>query len=412
MAQITLPLDIESLEIVSQTIDKQGNIIIEVISKKSHSTCHKCGKHATKRYGTAPKMTIRHLPILDTPVYLVITPIRYQCEHCDDHPTTTEQYDWCDRRSTITKGLEKYLMRTLIHSTIQDVSLKEGVGYQTVQSALDRQVSQQVDWSEYDNIETIGIDEIALKKGHQDYVTIISVRPKSGELSVVAVLPDRLKETLTAFLLSIPTDLRRTVTAVCTDMYDGFVQAATDVFGSGVVVVDRFHVCKLYREPLDALRIKEMARLKVELPEKEYMGLAGMMWILRKKYECLSQADKTSLEALYKHSPTLKKAHNYALKLTHIFNTKINRKSAIAKFDRWIQKVKKSRISCFDKFIGTLQKYKSSIANYFKARKNSGFVEGLNNKIKVAKRRCYGFFKTTSLFQRLHLDMLGLKKYA
>ena len=412
MAQITLPLDIESLEIVSQTIDKQGNIIIEVISKKSHSTCHKCGKHATKRHGTAPKMTIRHLPILDTPVYLVITPIRYQCEHCDDHPTTTEQYDWCDRRSTITKGLEKYLMRTLIHSTIQDVSLKEGVGYQTVQSALDRQVSQQVDWSEYDNIETIGIDEIALKKGHQDYVTIISVRPKSGELSVVAVLPDRLKETLTAFLLSIPTDLRRTVTAVCTDMYDGFVQAATDVFGSGVVVVDRFHVCKLYREPLDALRIKEMARLKVELPEKEYMGLAGMMWILRKKYECLSQADKTSLEALYKHSPTLKKAHNYALKLTHIFNTKINRKSAIAKFDRWIQKVKKSRISCFDKFIGTLQKYKSSIANYFKARKNSGFVEGLNNKIKVAKRRCYGFFKTTSLFQRLHLDMLGLKKYA
>lgn len=235
---------------------------------------------------------------------------------------------------------------------------------------------------------------------------------KSGELSVVAVLPDRLKETVKAFLLSIPTDLRRTVTAVCTDMYDGFVQAATEVFGSGVVVVDRFHVCKLYREPLDALRIKEMARLKVELLEKEYEGLAGMMWILRKKYECLSVTDKTSLEALYKHSPTLKKAHSYALQLTHIFNTKSSRKAAIAKFDRWIQKVKKNRISCFDKFIGTLQKYKSSIANYFKARKNSGFVEGLNNKIKVAKRRCYGFFKTTSLFQRLYLDMLGLKKYA
>jgi transposase len=41
-----------------------------------------------------------------------------------------------------------------------------------------------------------------------------------------------------------------------------------------------------------------------------------------------------------------------------------------------------------------LDKYKSYIANYFKARKNSGFVERLNNKIKVAKRRCYGFIKT------------------
>ncbi|MGC3834751.1 transposase [Moritella viscosa] len=33
-------------------------------------------------------------------------------------------------------------------------------------------------------------------------------------------------------------------------------------------------------------------------------------------------------------------------------------------------------------------KYKGQIANYFKGRKNSGFVEGLNNKIKVMKRRC------------------------
>jgi transposase len=412
MAQITLPLDIESLEIISQAIDTEGNIVIEVRSTKTYSTCHKCGKHATKRYGTAPKMKVRHLPILDTPVYLVIQPIRYQCEHCDDHPTTTEQYDWCDRRSTITKGLEEYLVRNLIHSTVQDVSRKEGVSYETVISAVDRQVKQQVDWSEYDNLETIGIDEISMKKGHQDYVTIISVRSKSGELSAVAVLPDRLKETVRAFFLSIPEGLRRTVKAVCTDMYDGFVQAATEVFGAGAVVVDRFHVARLYREPLDALRIKEMARLKAELPGAEYEELAGMMWILRKKHECLSQADKTALEALYKHSPKLKKAHSYALKLTHIFNTQSSRKAAIAKLDRWVAKVEKSGIRCFNKFIGTLQKYKSSIANYFKARKNSGFVEGLNNKVKVAKRRCYGFFKPTSLFQRLQLDMMGFRKYA
>lgn len=412
MAQITLPLDIESLEIISQGIDTEGNIIIEVRSTKAYSACHKCGKHATKRYGTAPKLKIRHLPILDTPVYLVIEPIRYQCEYCDDHPTTTEQYDWCDRRATITKGLERYLVRNLIHSTVQDVSRKERVSYKTVVSALERQVKQRVDWSEYDNLETLGIDEITMRKGHQDYVTIISVRTKSGELSVIAVLPDRLKETVLAFFLSIPEELRRTVKAVCTDMYDGFVKAATEVFGARAVVVDRFHVAKLYREPLDALRIKEMARLKAELPESEYEELAGMMWILRKKHECLSQTDKAALEALYKHSPKLQKAHSHALRLTHIFNAKSSRKAAITKIDRWIAKVEKSEIKCFNRFIGTLKKYKSSIANYFKDRKNSGFVEGLNNKIKVAKRRCYGFFKIDSLFQRLQLDLMGFKKYA
>ena len=113
-------------------------------------------------------------------------------------------------------------------------------------------------------------------------------------------------------------------------------------------MVDRFHVAKLYREPLDALRIKEMVRLKAELPEADMArNWQGIMWILRKKHECLSQADKAALEALYKHSPKLKKAHSYAVKLTHIFNTKSSRKAAIAKLDRWVAKVEKSGIKCF-----------------------------------------------------------------
>lgn len=74
MSEINLPLDIKSLEIVSQSFDKQGNIILDGVSKNDHSTCHKCGKPATKRNGTAPTRLIRHLPILDTPVYLRITP--------------------------------------------------------------------------------------------------------------------------------------------------------------------------------------------------------------------------------------------------------------------------------------------------------------------------------------------------
>jgi transposase len=65
----------------------------------------------------------------------------------------------------------------------------------------------------------------------------------------------------------------------------------------------------------------------------------------------------------------------------------------------------------FKTFIGTLEKYKNGIANYFKLRKNSGFVEGLNNKIKVIKRRCYGVLKPETLFQRVFLDLKGYELY-
>ena len=48
-----------------------------------------------------------------------------------------------------------------------------------------------------------GLDEIALKKGHRDFVTIVSAQPPGGALTVLAVLPDRCKETVKGFLASI-----------------------------------------------------------------------------------------------------------------------------------------------------------------------------------------------------------------
>ena len=41
----------------------------------------------------------------------------------------------------------------------------------------------------------------------------------------------------------------------------------------------------------------------------------------------------------------------------------------------------------------------------------SGFVEGLNNKIRTIKRRCYGIRKVSTLFQRIWLDLHGPDRF-
>ncbi|PIZ33564.1 MAG: hypothetical protein COY39_02420 [Alphaproteobacteria bacterium CG_4_10_14_0_8_um_filter_37_21] len=412
MSPFQLPLDIKSLEIVSQSVDSKGNYTLEVKSTAKGTHCKKCGKWSEKVYGFGDKITVRHLSVFDKAVYLKIRVIRYQCESCDDGPKTSEKYDWMEQKSKTTKGLDEYISRQLINSTITDVSKKERLPYRVVESALHKNAEKAVRWSNYKDLTTLGIDEISLRKGHNEYVVIVSAKDKNGALSVIAVLPNRLKETTKEFLESIPDHLKKTVKSVCTDMYDGFGKSAEEVFGKRVVVIDRFHVSKLYREPLDALRIREMKRLKKELDALEYAKLDGMMWILRRNYECLSACEKEQLSVLYKHSPKLKEAHKHALKLTNIFNTHHNRKKAFTKITRWIAQVQKSTATCFNGFIKTLQKHKSGILNYFKERKNSGFVEGLNNKIKLLKRRCYSIEKVTTLFQRLVLDLKGYKRFA
>ena len=61
----------------------------------------------------------------------------------------------------------------------------------------------------------------------------------------------------------------------------------------------------------------------------------------------------------------------------------------------------------FGSFIKTFRKHRSRIANFFASRSTSGFVEGLNNKFKILKRRSYGLFDVFSIFQRLYLDISG-----
>ena len=136
------------------------------------------------------------------------------------------------------------------------------------------------------------------------------------------------------------------------------------------------------------------------------------MWILRKKPSTLLDEENKTLEILFSHSPALKKAYNFSNQLTEILNTDFSKFQGKHKFNSWISAVKKSRLSCFNTFIKTLTKFKDEIANYFIHRYNSGFVEGLNNKIKCIKRRCYGITRIKHLFQRIYLDISGYSRFS
>jgi transposase len=106
------------------------------------------------------------------------------------------------------------------------VSQKEKIGYGTVEDIVDRDIGKGVDWREFHELHTLGIDEISIKKGHRDFATIITVRSPAGENRVLGVLENREKATVKAFLLSIPKHLRDSVREVCSDMYAGYTEAA------------------------------------------------------------------------------------------------------------------------------------------------------------------------------------------
>ena len=74
--------------------------------------------------------------------------------------------------------------------------------------------------------------------------------------------------------------------------------------------------------------------------------------------------------------------------------------------------VRETDCPCFARFLGTLDEKMDLITNYFVRRESSGFVEGLNHKIRVLLWRSYGMLNLTHLFQRLTLDLGGYAQFA
>src|ERR671915_1764649 len=249
-------------------------------------------------------------------------------------------------------------------------------------------------------------------KGHSDLVTLVSAHDERGRPIVLVVLEGCEKQRLVDFLKTIPKRLQDTVKEVCTDLYDGFIHAVEEVLPQAPIVADRFQVAKLYRAAVDPLRKIEMKALKQVFTKEQYAGLKGVLWALRKRSENLAPEEHALLDRLFEASSVLRKAYTLREKLTRIFDKNHSKKPGRRAIRRWLAQVRDSGLECFDTFLSTLEKRMDIITNYFISRSSSGWVEGLNNKIKVLKRRAYGVKNLGNLFRRIWLDLRGHEAFA
>src|SRR6266487_5453815 len=408
---ISIPLDVPDVRVLQTELTKDGALMLTVERNLTRTRCRRCGRTITELHGLDKPRLLRHLPILGRVVDLRIRPKRFRCPWCDDHPTTTQQLDWYDPNALHTKAYERHLIVQLVNSTFTDVEAKEDVTYDALLGILDRWIATSVEWERLEPFATRGIDEIALLKGHGDFVAVISALSESGELHVLAVLSDRLKATVLAWLQSIPAARRSGITTVCTDIWDGYITAVQEALPDATIVLDRFHVARQYRNAVDDLRKQEVRRLQKELPKAAHSDLKHTLWPFRKREADLDAEEQARLDALFAHSPMLQRAYTLREQLTTIFDTARSKKDGLRRIGYWRARVAKSGLTCFDGFLKLLDTWLDLIANYFIDHQTSGFVEGLNNKLKVLKRRCYGLRNVVRFFQRLTLDLEGYRRF-
>jgi len=200
-------------------------------------------------------------------------------------------------------------------------------------------------------------------------------------------------------------------------MWDGYLTAIAEFIEThpeieAKIVVDRFHVAQNYRNNFDQLRKSEFRRLRQELSSETYHDVVkGNHWLLRHNHASLSEEERKKLRTLFVYSPQLHQAYSLREELTAIFELPLTVTQGANRLQKWIDKVLRLNSLGFDKFIKTLRNHFAYIANYFHTRANSGFVEGLNNKLKLITRRSFGLKRVDSLFSRLWLNLQGRTQF-
>jgi transposase len=153
------------------------------------------------------------------------------------------------------------------------------------------------------------------------------------------------------------------------------------------ILYDKFHVMRHLGEALDVVRKSEYARLSGE--SRSY--IKGQKYTLLSNRENLTLSGRRSLKKLLAANRRLNTA--YLLKET--FGQLWDYKSeawARKFFENWKSSLRWQRLPSYVKFARMVERNWDGIAAYCRPENkvSLGFVEGLNNKIRVIQRRAYG----------------------
>jgi transposase len=191
------------------------------------------------------------------------------------------------------------------------------------------------------------------------------------------------------------------VEEVTTDMWDGYVSAAEEVFGAGLrVTIDRFHVMKNFQEQLTQAR-REIQR---GLDREAAQELKGTRWLWVKNDENLTESERGRLQELKERFPLLKELAEQREALRALFEdrTIVTAAEGQKRLQEWMAGARQLGLKGLERFCATLTHWLGKIANYFVSRSSNGRTEGFNHVLRGILWRAFGM----SNFQHFRLRVL------
>ncbi len=325
---------------------------------------------------------VRDLSCGDTRIFLELEVRRLDCRYCGK--VKRERLDFLADNPLYTKRFAHFVGRRCRQATIKDVAKELALDWHTVKALEMQYMEAQLARAGTPGPEVIGIDEIAIRKGHTYRIVVSDLvrgRPIwfGGE--------DRSEASMSRFYAWLGDRKSSRIRVAVMDMWKPFRLATNAHAPHAAILFDKFHVMRHLGEALDAVRKSEYARLAGR--DRRY--IKGQKYTLLSRKENLTLDGKRALKTLLAANKRLNTA--YVLKESFGQLWSYEREGWARRFfENWRASLKWQRLTPYEKFAEMIDRHWDGIAAYCRLENkvSLGFVEGLNNKIRVIQRRAYG----------------------
>lgn len=317
--------------------------------------CPRCGELSTEVHDCTER-EVRDLSLCGKAVVLHFDGQRFGCESCG-RPFSERLVSIVPRRRQ-TRRYERQVYEQCLVSDRKAVAEREQLSASTVQDIFVKWAKRATRCLLDRPVRVLGIDELALKKRHQQYVLVVSDLERH---CIIAILPDRKKEGLVAWLKQLPDAERRTIRVVSTDLWEPYRQAVREALPEAHQVAGRFHVMKQLNERLNQAR-RRLQR-QVDAPTRQV--LKGSRWLLVKTRAELLPPEQAKLQAVLDASPDLRTMYLLKEEFRLICDKAADRQQGARFLRAWIWKVRASANPWLLKFVDKLTHWWEEFLNYF-----------------------------------------------
>ena len=295
-----------------------------------------------------------------------------------------EKLDWLAENPFYTKRFAFFVGRRCRVTTIKDVAQETHLDWKTVKELEKQYMREQLRRAGTPGPKAIGIDEISIRKGHTYRIVVsdlIRRRPIwfGGE--------DRKAASMALFYDWLGEKKTQGIRLAVMDMWKPFHNVTAARAPQAAILYDKFHILRHLGDALDEVRKSEYRRLSG----------ADRSYIKGQKYTLLSRRENLTLNGRQALKKVLmaNKRLNTAYLLRESFGQLWDyQREGWARrfFENWRASLKWQRLKPYEKFAEMIERHWDGIAAYCKPENKValGFVEGLNNKIRVIQRRAYG----------------------